>query len=163
MENAVDSSYSTRDFTKAGFVALAATLVLSTGWSTVALGATSSLVPCDQVARNLTSLDVAVAALSVDLVDHVTTEPKPGSFASIETNSDTTDTRAPLLFLAPRVATMLRDVFEPAAANQPLDSDEDLQTSPVAESNDETRSADAEDENEIDLPRFQRQMFRTDI
>ena len=159
----MDSSDSTRDFTKAGFVALAATLLLSAGWSSAALGATSSLVPCDQVARDLTSLDVTVAALSVDLVDHVTTEPKPGSFESIEKNSDTTDTMAPLLYLAPRVATILRDVFEPAAANQPLVSDEDRQTSPVADSNDETRSADAEDENEIDLPRFKRQMYRTDI
>jgi hypothetical protein len=163
MENAVDSSYSTRDFTKAGFFALAATAVLSAGWSTTALGATSSLVPCDQVARDLTSLNVAVETLSVDLVDHVITEPKPGSFESIETNSDTTDTMAPLLYLTPRVATILRDVFEPAAVNQTLDSDEELQTSPVAESIEETRSVDAEDEQVISLPRFQRQMFRTDI
>ena len=159
----MDRSDSTRDFTKAGFVALAATLALSAGWTTAALGATSSLVPCDQVARDLTSLDVTVAALSVDLVDHVTTEPKPGSFESIDANSDTTDTMAPLLYLTPRVASILRDVFEPATAIQPLDSDEDLQTSPVAESVDESRSAAAEDENEINLPRFQRQMFRTDI
>ena len=159
----MDSSYSSRDFTKAGFVALAATLVLSAGWSTTALGASSSLVPCDQVARDLTSLDVAVETLSVDLVDHVTTEPRPGSFESTEANSDTTDTMAPLLYLAPRVATILRDVFEGAAENEPLDSNEDRQTSPVAESIDETSSVDAEDENEIDLPRFQRQMFRTDI
>ena len=70
---------------------------------------------------------------------------------------------APLLYLAPRVATILRDVFEPAAVNQALDNDEELQTSPVAESIEETRSVDAEDEQEINLPRFQRQMFRTDI
>ena len=159
----MDSSYSTRDFTKAGFVVLAATLVMSVSWSNTALGATSSLVPCDQVARDLTSLDVAVAALSVDLVDHVTTELTPVDFESIGAESDTTDTKAPLLYLTPRVATILRDVFEPAAASQPLDSDEDVQTSPVAESIDGARSADAENENQIDLPRFQRQMFRTDI
>jgi len=159
----VDSSYSTRDSAKSGFVALAATLLLSAGWITTALGATSSLVECDRIARDLTSLDVAVAALSVDLVDLVTTELKPGSFESVETESDTTDAMAPLLYLTPRVATMLRDVFEPAAESQPLDSGKDLQTSPVAESFEETRSANTDDENEIDLPRFQRQMFRTDI
>jgi len=156
----VDSSFSTRNFTKAGCAALAATLVLSAGWSSTALGATSSLVPCDQVARDLTSLDVAVDALSVNLVDHVTTELEPGSF---ETESDATDTLAPLLYLTPRVATILRDVFAPATENQALDVEEEIQTSPLADSDDETSPVDAAEEREIALPRFQRQMFRTDI
>jgi len=156
----VDSSYSTRNFTKAGCAALAATLALSAGWSSTALGATSSLVPCDQVARDLTSLEVATDALSVDLVDHVTTELEPGSF---ETESDATDTLAPLLYLTPRVVTILRDVFAPAAASQALDVEEEIQTSPLADSDDQTISVDAAEEREIDLPRFQRQMFRTDI
>ena len=160
MENAVDLSFSPRDFTKAGYAAIAATLLLSAGWSTTALGATSSLVPCDQIARNLTSLEVTVEALSVDLVDHVATELDPDGFAA---ESDTTDTMAPLLYLTPRVATILRDVFAPAAVNQSLDSDDAVQTSPVADSVDENRPTSATDENEIDLPRFQRQMFRTDI
>ncbi len=156
----MDSSFSTRNFTKAGCAALAATLVLSVGWSSTALGATSSLVPCDQVARDLTSLDVAVDALSVNLVDHVTTELEPGSF---ETESDATDTLAPLLYLTPRVATILRDVFAPATENQALDVEEEIQTSPLADSDDETSPVDAAQEREIALPRFQRQMFRTDI
>ena len=156
----MDSSFSTRNFTKAGCAALAATLVLSAGWSSTALGATSSLVPCDQVARDLTSLDVAVDALSVNLVDHVTTELEPGSF---ETESDATDTLAPLLYLTPRVATILRDVFAPATENQALDVEEEIQTSPLADSDDETSPVDAAQEREIALPRFQRQMFRTDI
>ena len=156
----MDSCFSTRNFTKAGCAALAATLVLSVGWSSTALGATSSLVPCDQVARDLTSLDVAVDALSVNLVDHVTTELEPGSF---ETESDATDTLAPLLYLTPRVATILRDVFAPATENQALDVEEEIQTSPLADSDDETSPADAAEEREIALPRFQRQMFRTDI
>lgn len=156
----MDSCFSTRNFTKAGCAALAATLVLSVGWSSTALGATSSLVPCDQVARDLTSLDVAVDALSVNLVDHVTTELEPGSF---ETESDATDTLAPLLYLTPRVATILRDVFAPATENQALDVEEEIQTSPLADSDDETSPVDAAQEREIALPRFQRQMFRTDI
>ena len=156
----MDSSFSTRNFTKAGCAALAATLVLSVGWSSTALGATSSLVPCDQVARDLTSLDVAVDALSVNLVDHVTTELEPGSF---ETESDATDTLAPLLYLTPRVATILRDVFAPATENQALDVEEEIQTSPLADSDDEKSPVDAAEEREIALPRFQRQMFRTDI
>ena len=155
----MDSSFSPRDFTKAGYAAMAATLMLSAGWSTTALGATSSLVPCDQIARNLTSLEVTVAALSVDLVDHVATELDADGFAA---ESDTTDTMAPLLYLTPRVATILRDVCAPAA-NQSLDGDEDVQTSPVADSVDENRPTVGADENQIDLPRFQRQMFRTDI
>jgi hypothetical protein len=156
----VDSSFSTRNFVKAGKTALVTAFVLSAGWSSTALGATSSLVPCDQVARDLTSLEVAVDALSVDLVDHVATELEPGSF---EAESDATDTMAPLLYLTPRVATILRDVFAPAAASQALDTEEEIQTSPVADSDDETISVDAAEEREIDLPRFQRQMFRTDI
>jgi hypothetical protein len=160
VENAVNSSFSTRGFTKAGYLALAATLMLSAGWSTTALGATSALVRCDQVARDLTSLEVTVAALSVDLVDHVVTELDPGSF---EPESDTTDSMAPLLYLTPRVATILRDVFAPAAENRALDGKEEVQTSPLADSDDKTRSADAGAENAVDLPRFQRQMFRTDI
>lgn len=156
----MDSSFSTRDFTKAGYAALTAMLMLSAGWSSTALGATSALVRCDQVARDLTSLEVNVEALSVDLVDHVVTELDPGSF---ESESDSTDSMAPLLYLTPRVATILRDVFAPAAENQAVDGKEEVQTSPLADSDDKTRSADAGDENAVDLPRFQRQMFRTDI
>jgi hypothetical protein len=139
---------------------VAVTLALSAGWSSIALGATSSFVPCDQVERDLTSLEVTVAALSVNLVDHVTTELDPASFAE---EADSTDSMAPLLFLAPRVAIIIRDVFAPATANTPLHSNENIQTSPLADSAEETRSTDAVEETEIDLPRFQRQMFRTDI
>ncbi len=156
----MDSGFSTRDFAKTGYAAVAVTLVLSAGWSTTALGATSSLVPCDQVARNLTSLEVTVEALSVDMVDHVVNELETGSFESIESEADATDTMAPFLYLTPRVATILRDVFAP---DQSLDSDEDVQTSPLADSVIETRSVDATEEDKIDLPRFQRQMYRTDI
>ena len=137
---------------------MAVTLALSAGWSTTVLGATSSLVPCDQVERDLTSLEVTVAALSVNLVDLVITELDPASFAE---EADDTDSMAPLLFLTPRVATIIRDVFAPA--NTPLDSKENVQTSPLADSAEQTRSTDVVEETEIDLPRFQRQMFRTDI
>jgi len=154
----VDSRRSTRGFTKAGYAVVAATLVLSAGWSTAALGATSSLLPCDQVARDLTSLEVTVAALSIDLVDHVTTELDS---AKLAIESDTTDSMAPLLYLTPRVATIMRDIFASAANNQSLDRNKNLQASPLADRVEETQSA--ADEIEIDLPRFQRQMYRTDI
>jgi len=160
VENAVDSRRSTRGFTKAGYATLAATLVLSAGWSTAAQSATSSLLPCAQIARDLTSLEVTVAALSIDLVDHVTTELDSANLAK---ESDTTDTMAPLLYLTPRVATIMRDIFAPAAKNQLLDRNEDVQASPLADRVEEAQSAAADDEIEIDLPRFQRRMYRTDI
>lgn len=156
----MDSRRSTRGFTKAGYAVVAATLALSAGWSTAALGATSSLLPCDQVARDLTSLEVTVAALSIDLVDHVTTELDS---AKLAIESDTTDSMAPLLYLTPRVATIMRDIFAPAVKNQSLDRNEDIQASPLADRVEEAQPAAADDEIEIDLPRFQRRMYRTDI
>ncbi len=156
----MDSRRSTRGFTKAGYAAVTATLALLASWSTAALGATSSLLPCDQVARDLTSLEVTVAALSIDLVDHVTTELDSANLAN---ESDTTDTMAPLLYLTPRVATIMRDVFAPSANNQPRDSNKEVQASPLADSVEEAQSDDAADEIEINLPEFQRQMYRTDI
>lgn len=81
---------------------------------------------------------------------------------------------SPLLFLAPRVASILEDVF---GSNKNASADEDSDdpgtrerpkdvSSPVAGTADAPEQAEGKAdlyEDDVILPRFQRQMYRTDI
>ena len=143
-----------------GLSALAAALMLSAP----AHAANSSVNPCDQVGRDLKSLEVPADALTVDVVDHAPTDP-----GALDEQSDLTDSVAPILHLTPRVTNILRDVFgtapEELAQVLPTEMPEQPSSSPVAgsdEKSDDVEPADAADETSA-LPRFQQQMFRTDI
>lgn len=139
-----------------GLPVLAAVLM----WSATTNAASNSVVPCDQVGRDLKSLEVPVEALPVDLVDHTPIDPDDVDEPRTDISSI-----APVLNLTPRVTNILRDVFgttneelTPATPTQPS-------SSPLADSDaetDEVEPSDAEIERS-DLPRFQQQMFRTDI
>ena len=139
-----------------GLSVLAAALMSSAS----AHAASNSVVPCDQVGRDLKSLEVPVNTLPVDVVDHTPIDPDSLNEALVDS-----DSAAPILDLTPRVTNILRDVF--GTTNEELIQEKTTQpsSSPLADSvekSDEVEPAEAENERN-DLPRFQRQMFRTDI
>jgi hypothetical protein len=149
---------------------LAATLALCTGLSATALGATTTS-ECDDLISNLRGLEAPVEAFSVTTVDHVSIEPIPSDIELLDAQSASSETAAPFLFLTPRVASVLRDIFDVSSAMDDLDASSEASSSPIAETNripdisellDQSDSAGTTD-NEINLPRFQQRMFRTDI
>lgn len=140
------------------------------GWSPPATAAAHAAVGCDKTAQDLRSLrvDDALRIESVDLSDVA------GS--SEDTADDLTESVAPLLFLTPRVASILQDVFgdSDAAATDASAVEvetagptrEDAASSPVVDNAASGRAQPAASpmyENAAILPRFQRQMYRTDI
>ena len=73
----------------------------------VALGAAGFGSGCDTVARELKSAEIPVESLTADIVDHMTED--HGAADPVIGNEQ--DPTAPLLFLTPRVAHILQDVF----------------------------------------------------
>ena len=110
-----------------------------------------------------------VEALSVSPVDHVPVESAAGRMEEIEPDTENSDTAAPFLYLTPRVASVLRDIFD-AAREIGEDADETV-SSPVADTDKTHDKAEVNQEilpvldadSDVDLPFLQRQMFRTDI
>ncbi len=158
-----------------------AILVLGGAWCSTALGATGSMAACDRTA-DLRSLDVPVSDLSANVVGHIAVESGNANVESLNARPAQAESTAPILYLAPRAAVILQNVFSAVAIETPpLDSRESTQSfateslsqdesplSPVAGDASQTdsselinpASAGAEVE---DTPHFQRQMFRTDI
>ncbi len=139
-----------------GLSVLAAALMSSAS----ARAASNSVVPCDQVGRNLQSLEVPVDTLPVDVVDHTLIDPD-----SLDEALFDSDSAAPILNLTPRVTNILRDIFGTTNDELIQETPSQLSSSPLADSveeSDEVEPAEVENERS-DLPRFQQQMFRTDI
>jgi hypothetical protein len=153
-----------------------AILVLGGAWCSPALGATASTAACDPTADLLRSLDVPVSDLSANVVGHITVEPGNANDESLNAST------APILYLAPRVAVILQNVFSAVAIETPpLDSRDSTQSfateslsqdesplSPVAGDASQSDSSELIDPAsagaEVEaIPHFQRQMFRTDI
>jgi len=152
---------------------LAATMALCAAWSAGALGATTTTSECDYLIRDLRGLEIPVEAFSVTTVDHVSIEPIHSDIELLDPQSASSETAAPFLFLTPRVASVLRDIFDVSKALDERDASE-TSSSPVAETVESERIPDISElldrsepvgvtNDEIDLPRFQQRMFRTDI
>jgi hypothetical protein len=147
-----------------GLPVLAATLLLSSA----SFAASPSIVPCDQVSRDLKSLEVPATALTVDRVDHAHADPVAANPDSIDERTSVTDSVAPILYLTPRVTNIVRDVFGTTSEELPEQTALQRSTSPGAPMADadqkaeKTESSDVENETS-DLPRFQQQMYRKDI
>jgi hypothetical protein len=155
----MDSSHPSESFTHK----VAVTVVLCTGWSVSALGATTTDIGCDGVDR-LRALEIPAETYSVRAVDHVAVDTVPSSLDAIDTAEATSETAAPFLYLTPRVASVLRDIFD---ATGEVD-DQEVSSSPIAESDTTSDISELIDnaepaEVEITLPVFQQQMFRIDI
>lgn len=151
----------TRDVVR-GVSVIVATLILSTG----ACAATSSGTPCEQVGRDLRSLDVPLGSLTLVAVDHVPTDQATTDKNALVAESTATDFAAPLVFLAPRVSSILRDVFATTTEDSATESPAPESSSPLADSEESDESAIAPTGvlgNSISLPHYQRQMYRTDI
>ena len=105
MEVAVDIAAQTTRFAVCGLSAIATTLLLSSA----AGAATSAVMPCEQVGRELKSLQVPVSTLLLDSVDHVSINDDANDPNSISTEHFVSDFEAPSLYLTPRVTNILRD------------------------------------------------------
>ena len=151
----MDFRFQPKRYIISGLSVLAATLMLSS----TTHAATSAVIPCEQVGRDLKSLEVPVDALTVDKVDHV-----PTDTAAFDAQSAVTDAVVPILNLTPRITNILRDVFGTTEELSP-DTPQQPSSSPLADSDensDAAKPADAGIETS-DLPQFRQQMYRTDI
>ncbi|MEQ8205565.1 MAG: hypothetical protein RIA65_05260 [Woeseia sp.] len=146
-----------------------------------ALAATDSFFDCDQLASELRSLEVPANVLPLETVDHVPVDDSDQLSASLESDLNHADAVAPILLLTPRVATIMRKVFDtnllddesvadkehntqlqkkrPTASSPPLVS---APAAPAA-NNSLTGERSTDSSNNPYVPRFQRQMYRTDI
>ena len=144
--------------------------LMAMAWSSPGLTAARTSVGCDKVAHNLQSLDID--RLAVEVVDLSDVSEAP------EKSDEIADSVAPLLFLTPRVATILEDVFgdseETGAVKDARTEPEEAKAakpaaSPVVDNGKAPNAPDLDApvspmyENAAILPRFQRQMYRTDI
>ena len=151
-------------------VAIVATATLCAGWSASALSATTTEIECDSL-KNLKSLEIPVEALSVRHVDHVSIGPDPSGIELLDAQDASSETAAPFLYLTPRVATLLRDIFDATREIRDQEGIREISSSPIAEFDrvyEILEFLDAADpgaaaNGEIDLPLFQQRMFRTYI
>jgi hypothetical protein len=146
-------------------------LALLAGWSTTALGAAELLSRCNGNVHNLDSLEVTENSLSINRIDHVSDEDDPAKLDSGDIQADLENTAAPYLYLTPRVANLLRDVFRSDRETTLQPAVEGPSSSPLADSVETNQTpSQPEDatpstvgvEQEV-LPTFQQQMYRKDI
>ena len=158
-EVAVDIGTQTKRIVYSGLSATAISVLLSA----TALAANNTVIPCEQVSRDLKSLDVPVEKLTVNIVDHMPIDPDATKPISADAEPRVSDFEAPVLLLTPRVTNILRDVFG-VSTTTPESKPES--SSPVADRDTATETTlvpvDSESE-EIAVPLYQRQMYRTDI
>ena len=160
---------------RSGFTASAVALVLLAGWSS-AQGAAGFVDRCGNDVRDLSTLDVSRDSLSVKQVDHVSSDTEATRLDYLNARPDDDgfnnngDGKAPILSLTPRVADMLRNVFNSSAQARAEAARTEISSSPLA---DAAQDKDAPAENskavpvlnsdEEVLPRFQQKMYRKDI
>lgn len=156
---------------------LAAIALLGCGWSIAAAGATNLIVNCQDFGGTLQSLDAPASELSISLVDM----PNNDANLGLETprDADVANATVPYLYLTSRVAAMLREIFDDDARDgdathwQEIEQEigagkQAIPAPPVAEGNTDRSSLPTLEETGLSapsdtMPRFQRQMYRTDI
>lgn len=145
-----------------------ATLIVGLGLSSSALGATAVPVQCE---RNPSFFDKTMddGELTVSTVDLSQSETQADfNRVADERRGEEADAKlAPLLYLAPRVESILEDVFtEPEPAEESESEAKDA-IAPVAESSPAQEDLKSEGQAPLDvepaLLRIQREMYRTDI
>lgn len=151
---------------------LTAIVVATAGWGATAT-ATTNKTDCDSYTSRAETFESPLAAFSLNAVDHVTIDGETAAIDDLENDQESSERAAPFLYLTPRVASVLRDIFDLASDEQSVESDtqEDAASSPLAEIENQPNSTEfgyealpeAAAEDEHDLPLLQRQMFRTDI
>ena len=157
---------------------LSGILLVGLIWSFSALGATNSIAGNENCLDKLQGMDTQVPELLIVLVD------LPGDDSELGLTdplgpSQPADTTVPHLYLTHRVESMLDDVFadDDDSNSLILESEEGSETQPesdtsfppIAEESEEHSTLPGLEESGMSregaraLPRFQRQMYRTDI
>lgn len=136
-----------------------AALLLGTTLSGTALAASSLSLDCHGKKKDFMAEPASASELSVNVVDLTDTE------ANLEQAAEGDDeSLAPLLYLAPRVASILDDVFE---GEEDTAVTEPATMAPMAESSDDAAAVTTEADDTLTvqpaLLRIHRQMYRTDI
>lgn len=178
---ATDTALSSKDLgaTVSATVGLAAIALLGCGWSIAASGATNLVAHCDDFGDTLPSLDTPASELSISLVDLANNDADLGLAEPLHAAGVVADSTVPYLYLTSRVAAMLREVFDDDARGgnathwQKLEQEngsakQGVAAPPVAEGNADRLSLPTLEETDLSdpsdtMPRFQRQMYRTDI
>ncbi len=157
---------SLRDAPKAHRTAGITSTVLLCVVSAGAFGATNSLVDCQEFGHHSHGLATADTQFTISLVDLPGKENELGLAEPIDAVDASTESTAPFLYLTPRVATMLREVFEEDAIDSVSSRKPSLP--PVAKGNsEESALQNLEESDLIDADdtrtRFRYRMYRTDI
>ena len=127
----------------------------------LACGGTVTAAPCAASDCDLERVEGLLNPLTVRPVD-LADAAAPDEAA---TPAAATESLAPLLFLAPRVTSILEDVFEADAGAGAAEGEAPLR-SPVAGTDGASsgpRKSSPEADQASVLPKYQRQMYRTDI
>lgn len=165
-------------------VLLAALLVAGTALSGAALAATNTVDDCERLGSELKSLSVPSSELPLQDIGHMDTEEsrKLAALSSGDSPLAAESLATPVLMLTPRVANIMREVFGalPAdlddgasAAADPLEDDvadaepteASIPAAPIVRAPQAVFPGAAETDSSQNrfIPRFQRQMYRTDI
>lgn len=143
--------------------------VLAAGFSGSALAATNANIDCGRDSSFID--DNATTELSVNVVDLSKVKGETDFERPRDASEDADDTSlAPLLYLAPRVESILDDVFDENAVEE-LDAaastDAESSMAPIAESAQPSAEEPKAEVQELDIApallRIQREMYRTDI
>ena len=147
-------------------------LLRSLALLSLACGGTATAAPCADSDCDLGRVEGLLNPLTVRPVDLADTAPPDEAVIP----AGATESLAPLLFLAPRVTSILEDVFEADAGASAAESavaalgdgaaPEAPLRSPVAETDGAAsgaRKSSPETDQASVLPKYQRQMYRTDI
>lgn len=139
-----------------GLPLLAATLL----FSAAAQAASNVVLPCEQVERDLQSLEIRVNALAADPVDHAPIDPD-----MMDEESSVAESATPVLKLGPRVTTILREVFDMTTEESAYETSNQPSSSPLADTDEPSETSEFDDaaNERSELPRFQQRMLRTDI
>lgn len=144
-------------------------VVLGCSWTAAAFGASTLGVDCDQDGNEFLSRNIPAEKISVSVVDLTADESVVGIERSLDEVGGSDESIAPLLYLAPRVASILEDVFDEDSANtDPTATTRSSSVSPLADSADEliapqSTEADSAIHALSPILRIQREMYRTDI
>ena len=159
---------------------LAGVLLISAAWSVSAYGAANSIADCADGYENLQNLDAPTVELLINLVDLPADSGDLGLSETLEPAMPADHSSVPFLYLTPRVESILNGVFDAESADSDTiisDSQErsdaeaigDSSFPPIAEENADHSSLPGLEESEMSredtraMPRFQHQMYRTDI
>ena len=166
--------------TTARAAGLAGIFLIGAAWSVSANAAANSIAEGANAYENLQDLKAPKAELLINLVDLPADNNDLGLTETLQLAEPSIDSSVPFLYLTPRVESILNGVFEAEStdfdeiisdSNERRDAEAigDSSFPPFAEGNADRSSLPGLEESEISkedvraMPRFQHQMYRTDI